>query len=298
MGTNKKDKKNIQDKKLSKFEKWIYSVVIAVLVIAITLVSILVLYPKLAGRPDWHVKAFFDLDNEKWIEEMVERRIKPTGKILDMTSSFVYSQDTAFINMVYGSQSTLSEAREYYLEALPGSVDYDEGSVSGMDIRGSINGEDIEIKNYQADILNAFDTKIIIDSEMAAFLREKIEEAFPEEFVAGYPEFLNLIMNSELLGGYVKYNDDELSSSSYVGVPIYSRAYRYNGTKDDLVAMQTSLKEQFPNSLYFEDIDTVYFLDNGHIISLAITESDFNVLGVITVQEIPEDELAGTGEND
>ena len=33
-------------------------------------------------------------------------------------------------------------------------------------------------------------------------------------------------------------------------------------------------------------------MDNGHIFSVTLTESDANLLAVVTVQEIPADELA------
>lgn len=291
MSEIKNNETNRKERPLRKSEKIVYIAIIFLLAIAIISVSVLVLYPKLAGRPDWHIKAFFDLNNDQWIEEMVEQRIEPTGKTLEITSSFVYSQDTAFINAVYGSNTTIADAKEYYLKMIPGSVDHKEESVSGMEIYGSINGENIEIRNYEADVMNAYDTKITIKSEMASFLRKKLTEAYPEKLVAGYPE-LALISQNELLGGYVMYNDNELSSHSYPGVPIFSRAYRHYGDKRDIIELQLSLKEQYSYSLYFEDIDSLYFMDNGHIFSLTLTESDMNLLAAITVQKIPEDELA------
>lgn len=282
--------KNIKDKSLKKSELLIYIAIIILLVVAIASVSVLVLYPKFAGRPDWHIKAFFDFSKDEWIEDMVEKRLEPTGKILDITSSFVYSKDTAFINAVYGSSTTVPLAKEYFLGIIPGSVDNDEDSVSNLEIHGNLNGEDIEIKNYEADVMNAYDTKITLKGDMASFLRKQLAEAYPEELVAGYPE-LSLISQNELLGGYVMYNDNQLSSHSYPGFPIFSRAYRYYGDKQDITELQLTIKEQYKDSLYFEDVDSLYFMDNGHIFSLTLTESDMNLLAVITVQEIPEDEL-------
>lgn len=298
MADKNTSKNNENKKSMSKKEKLIYTIIIVILIIAIVMVSVLFLYPKLAGRPDWHIKAFFDFNDSTWIEDMVNRRLDPKEKMLDISSQFVYSEDSAFITVVYGSGATISEAKQYYLDAIPGSVDYKEDSVSQMQIAGELNGEEIEVINYEADVLNAYDVKVTLNEDMAVFLKERLEEAFPQDVVASYPELAAIIKNSDMLGGYVKYNDDELSSSSYVGVPIYSRAYRYAGTKEDLIAIQRDFESQFPDSLYFEDIDTVYFMDNGHIISMAITESDFNLLAVITVQEIPKEELAKMQEND
>ena len=56
--------------------------------------------------------------------------------------------------------------------------------------------------------------------------------------------------------------------------------------------MQLDMKNRYTNSLYFEDEDTLYFMDNGHIFSVAITESDLNLLAVISVQKIPPEVLA------
>jgi hypothetical protein len=191
-----------------------------------------------------------------------------------------------FINAVYGSTTTIPDAREYFLGKIPDSIDKNEESVSNLSIYGNLNGEDIEIKNYAADVMNAYDTKITLKGDMASFLRKKLADAFPEALIAEYPELASISQN-ELLGGYVMYNDDKLSSHSYPGTPIYSRAYRYYGDKQDLTDLQLSIKDQYSDSLYFEDIDSLYFMDNGHIFSVTLTESDANLLAVVTVQEIP-----------
>ena len=291
MSEKKNNTKNIKEKSLSKLEKLIYTTVIVLLVIAIVSVSVLVLYPKLAGRPDWHIKAFFSFDNSEWIEEMAENRVEPIDKVFDMTSSFVYSEDSAFITQTYSSEATIAEAREYYLEQIPQSVDYDDGKYVELEINGNLNGEEIEVKNYEADVFNAFETKIDINEDMAAFLRKMLIAAFPVDLVASYPE-LAVIMQNDKLGGYVMYNDDELSTHSYPGIPIYSEAYRFKGDKELLTEMQLDIKNRYTNSLYFEDEDTLYFMDNGHIFSVAITESDLNLLAVISVQKIPPEVLA------
>lgn len=291
MASDKKNQKNTNKKPISKVEKLVYTLIVIVLVIAIVLVSVLVLYPKLAGRPDWHIKAFLDFEDSEWIEEMVEGRIEPTDKVLEMSSSFVYSADTAFITTVYGSSANIAQAKEYYLNSIDGAVDYEADSVSNMHISGQINGEKIEVVNYAADILNGFDTQITINKQLGDFLKDRLIEAYPSDIVSGYEE-LDAIMQNEKLGGYVMYNDDELSSYSYPGVPIYSEAYRYSGSKEDLISVQQQIKEKYISSVYFEGIDTVYFMNSTYILSLSISQSDINLLAVITIQEIPEEELA------
>jgi len=291
MSEKKNNTKNIKEKSLSKLEKLIYTTVIVLLVIAIVSVSVLVLYPKLAGRPDWHIKAFFSFDNSEWIEEMAENRVEPIDKVFDMTSSFVYSEDSAFITQTYSSEATIAEARAYYLEQIPESVDYDDGKYVELEINGNLNDEQIEVKNYEADVFNAFETKIDINEDMAAFLRKMLIAAFPADLIASYPEFA-VIMQSDKLGGYVMYNDDELSTHSYPDMPIFSEAYRFTGSKELLTEMQLDMKDRYSNSIYFEDEDTLYFMDKGHIFTFALTESDLNLLAVISVQEIPSEVLA------
>ena len=290
MSEKKNNKKNIKEKSLSKLEKLVYIIIVSVLVIAIVSVSVLILYPKLAGRPDWHIKAFFSFNNSKWIEEMAENRVKPIDKVFDMTSSFVYSEDSAFITQIYSSEATIAEAKEYFLKQIPQSIDYDEGKYSEIEINGSLNGEKIEIRNYEADVFNAFDTKIIINEDMAAFLRKTLDAAFPADLIESYPEFASIMQNDKL-GGYVMYNDDNLSTHSYPGVPIFSVAYRFSGSKEALTEMQLEMKSRYSDSLYFEEEDILYFMDSGHIFTFALTESDLNLLAVIAVQEIPQEVL-------
>ena len=279
--TSKREKKT-----MSKKEKFFLVLILVVLVIAIIAVSVFLLYPKLAGRPDWQIKMGLDFDDSTWVEEMVNGRIKPTEKVIDISSSFVYSTDNAFITYTYGSTTNIKDAAAYYLEQIPGSVDYAADDASNMNVVGTLGGEYIDIVNYEADILNAYDTKITIDKDMAEFIKKKLLRDFPASFLNTFPE-IALIREQEKLGGYVMYNDDELSSNSYHGTPIFSEAYRYNGSKAELTAIQVYISDKYRSSVYFEDGETVYFKDQGHIISVSITQSDLNLLAVITVQKIP-----------
>jgi len=280
--TNKSSKKA-----MSKKEKLFLTVLSFILVTAIICVCVFLLYPKLAGRPDWHVLMFLDFDDSEWIEEMVDNRIEPIGKQIEIRSSFVYSADTAFINTTYGSTASIEEARKHYLGQIPESIDVYADAASQMKVMGTLNEEDVDIINYEAEMLNALDTKVTIDKDVAEKIKGKLLAEYPSDVVKKYPE-LAAIMRSEKLGGRITYDDDELSSKSYPGVPIFSEAYRYPGYLADLVLVQKSLDEKYSHSVYLEDIGALYFWDEGYIISLSITESDLNLLAVITVQKSPE----------
>ncbi len=280
--------KKRQTKPISKKEKLILTTLIVVLVIAIACVSVFLLYPRLAGKPDWQILSSLDFNNSSWIEEMANNRIKPTDKTIDINSSFVYSKDTAYITYAYASSSSVEDAKKYYLEQIPGSVDNEAGETMRMNITGEKNGEQYDVTNYEADMFNAYDVKVTIDRDKADQIKEKLIKEFPQQVVDSVPEFAG-ILSSEKLGGYVMYNDDELSSYSYAGYPIYSVAYRYPGSKDDLTEVQKELKANYTDSILFEDADAVYIKNQGYIISFSIAESDLNYLAVITVQKIPDD---------
>ncbi len=286
--------KNRQAKPISKKEKHILTAILAVLVIAIACVSVFLLYPRLAGRPDWQIMLSLDFNDSTWIEDMAFNRIKPTKKTIDINSSFVYSQDTAYITCSYASSASVQDAKEYYLGQIPGSVDNEAGETMRMNIVGEKNGEKYDITNYEADMFNAYDVKVTIDREKAAKIKEKLIEEFPQQAVDGVPEFAG-ILSGEKLGGYITYNDDELSSYSYAGHPIFSMAYRYNGAKGELTQIQKQLEANYADSIMFEDADTVYIKNQGYIISMSVVESDQNYLAVITVQKIPADALSGLG---
>lgn len=268
-------------------EKLFLTVIAIILTIAIIFVSIFFLYPKLAGRPDWQTMAFMDFNNSTWIEDMVNSRIKPVGKVLDISSSFVYSTDTAFITSTYASNKSIEEARKYYLSQIPGSVDNSKDIASKLNIEGILRGEKISIVNYEADVFNAFDTKVTIEKDKAEEIKKKLIQEFPTDILNKLPELAELMKN-EKLGGYVMYNDDELSNTSYPGAPIFSEAYRYKGSKAELIKIEKAIKEKYSDSIFFEDIGTVYFKTLGFIFSLNVTESDNNILAVVTVQKIPD----------
>ena len=275
--------KGSQKKPISRKEKLILTTLLVLLVIAIACVSVFLLYPRLAGRPDWQILMSLDFNDSTWIEDMVYNRIKPTEKTIDINSSFVYSQDTAYITAAYASSASVEDAKSYYLAQIPGSVDNEAGEMTRMDVMGEKNGED--------DMFTAYDTKVTIDSDKAAQIKDKLIKEFPQQVLGNIPELAG-ILAGEKLGGYVMYNDDELSSYSYAGYPIFSVAYRYAGTKDELSEVQKTMKAKYTDSIMFEDADAVYIKDQGYIISFTITESDLNYLAVITVQRIPENAVS------
>jgi len=288
----KKETINEQNKKARKIDKTIFTIITLVLLIAIILVSIFMLYPRVAGRPDWQTMLMLDFDDSTWVEEMVNRRVKPSGTVMDISSSFVYSTDTAFIQYTYASPTSINEAKEYFLNKIPGSVDLAEGVPSKLSIKGMINDEEIDVVNYEADLLNAYDLKVVIDRQKAEKIKSKLIAEYPTDFLKGYPE-IAAVMKKEKLGGYVMYNDDELSNNSYAGAPIFSEAYRYGGTQEQLLAELKAIKEKYSSSVFFEDGQMAFFKDQGHIISLSIVESDLNILAVVSVQKIPEDAKTG-----
>jgi hypothetical protein len=104
-------KKTKQKRALSRKEKTILIGASVVLVIAIICVCVFAVYPKLAGKPDWQILGSLDFNNSAWIEDMASNRIKPTGKALDIASSFVYSKDTAYITTQYASTTTVPDAK-------------------------------------------------------------------------------------------------------------------------------------------------------------------------------------------
>ncbi len=278
--------KNRQAKAMSRREKLVLTALSILLVIAIVIVSVFLLYPRLAGRPDWQIMMSLSFDDSAWIKDMVGNRIKPTGKVIDISSSFVYSEDTAYITSTYASMTTIADAKAYYLSQIPGSVDYEADQVARMNIAGELRGEKVDVTNYQADLFNAYDTKVVIDKEKAEKIKQKLIDEFPDDVVKDLPELAGVLAHPKL-GGYIMYNDDELSNYSYAGVPIFSVAYRYGGAREELALIQQTIENNYSDSILFDDGETVYFKAKGHIISLSISESDMNILAVITIQRIP-----------
>ena len=68
------------------------------------------------------------------------------------------------------------------LEQIPQSVDYDDGKYVELEINGNLNGEEIEVKNYEADVFNAFETKIDINEDIGCFLAKNVNCGFPCRF--------------------------------------------------------------------------------------------------------------------
>ena len=174
----------------------------------------------------------------------------------------------------YASQKSIEEARDYYL-ALSGAELTGRNDETSLDITAENNGQKLRVYNYFSPVSRVFELDLTPDSSKAEQIISQLEEAFPEDEVATISEIEDLV-SGEVFGGYVRYQYDNFDDFAHPNIPIYSRAYLYDGTEDDYNRTIDVLNEEYLNNKYDETQNTNYYKINGQIVSVSFFTTDEN----------------------
>jgi hypothetical protein len=260
-----------------------------ILVVAIAAVFIFAIIPNyFPGRPGNSVEKI-DFTNSAWIEQYIEENIGLFGKDFYVNTAFSYNIRSNKMIATYASQNTVEEAREHYL-TLPGAEQFGRNDETSLNVVAEIDGQDLRVYNYYSSISRVFELEITLDEGRAEQVISQLEMAFPAEKLAKINGIENLV-SGEVFGGYVRYHYDSFSGFAHPYVPIFSRAYFYEGSEDDFNNIINALNEAYPENLYDDTQNANYYKINGQIVSLVylVTDSNENIVS-ISIQDEPSQE--------
>jgi hypothetical protein len=117
--------------------------------------------------------------------------------------------------------------------------------------------------------------ELTLDDTDADNVINQLDKAFPIEELANIAE-VKEILTGETFGGYVRYRYDNLDEYAYPNIPIFSRAYLYDGTEDDFNRIIIKLNEAYPTYKFDETQNTHYYQIYESIVSLSFLTTDAN----------------------
>ncbi len=261
-----------------------YKILAIILLLAIILMVVFVIIPKYTPEPAVQNAEKIDFSNSAWIENYVEDTIGLFGKDFFLNTAFSYNPRSNKMIVTYASQMSIEEARDHY-SSLPGAEQIGRNDETSLSITAEKNGQPFKIYNYYSSISRVFELELVLDQERAERIIAQLEEAFPVQELAQINEIQEII-EGDLFGGYVRYRYDELDEYSYPDIPIFSRAYLFEGSEEDFIITLNELNEVYPDYKYDDTQNTYYYNIDGKIISVSYFVTDLNERIVsISIQE-------------
>ena len=232
------------DKKNEKF----YAMISIGLFAAIIGIIIFVIIPKFSKATTEKMIDKIDFSNSAWIEQFVDKSVGIFGNDFYQSTAFSYTPISDKMVVTYASQKSIEEVRNYYL-SLPGAKQFGRNDETSLNITAEINGQTLEVYNFYSEIAQVFELKLVLNKTNADKVISQLEKAFPEDELKKIPEIKD-ILSSDLYGGYVRYQYDNLDEFAYPNIPIFSRAYMYTGTEEDFLRVIKALSEAYPVNTY------------------------------------------------
>jgi hypothetical protein len=223
-----------------------------------------------------------------WVEDLAELNVPSYMKDFSIYGAFTYLGEESTVTLVYSTRAELEAIRTYYTDILDDSWEDGKNGVASLGLRGKVKGRDVRVTNYFSEVANLIRVDIVMDGEYAALIREKIIAAFPQPALDAAPEIAALA--AEQSGeGYVLYDNNAFALGNYVNVPIFSRAYPYNGTLAELKARIDALGETFRdpgNALIGEGLAEIKHA--GYLYQIKPVEARGQIMVALMVQRIPD----------
>jgi hypothetical protein len=257
-----------------------YIILSIALVFAISAIIIFVIIPKYSPLTPEKIVEKINFSNSTWIEQYVDKSVGLFGKDFFQNSAYSYNKRSNKMVLTYASQKSVEEARSFYL-ALPGARETGRNDETSLNITAEKDGQVIRANNYYSPVARVFELELTLDAMNAEKVKNQLEKSFPIEELAKISEIKDLI-SGEIFGGYVRYRYDNLDEYAYPNIPIFSRAYIYEGSEEDFNRTINELNEAYPTNKFDETQNTHYYQINGYIVSLSSFMTDANE-NIITV---------------
>ena len=174
-----------------------------------------------------------DLNDPLWVDTLLELSLPPFKKDFPVFSTFFYSDDGITVSQIYATMAKLDDIRAHYLALLENSGVSETDDVAVLDLEGECKGRNVTVTNYFSEVSNLIQVEMEMSGEYADIIRQKVVDSFPVLALSEVPEIAAFTSgrNSE---GYVMYSSNAFASDVFADVPLFSRAYSFDGTLDEL----------------------------------------------------------------
>jgi hypothetical protein len=259
------------------------------LVVAIVGIIIFVIIPNFSPVTPDKIFEKIDFSNSAWIEQYMEKSVGLYENDFYHNSAFSYNIRSNKMIVTYVTQKSVEEVRDHYL-SLPGAELTGRNDETSLNVTAEVNGEALRIYNYYSSVSRVIELELTLDASLAEQVISQLETAFQAEEIVKISEIDDLA-SGEIFGGYVRYRYDDFDDFSHPYIPIFSRAYLYDGSEEDFNRTIDILNETYSSYQYDETQNTNYYRINGQIVSISffVTDSNEKVVSISLQKETDED---------
>jgi hypothetical protein len=264
-------------------------IVAAALVVVALYRSGLVSVPDFIGRPsEKRIARNLDFSDFRWPEELVELNLPSFQKDFAVYSAFSYSGEYSNLTLVYATRAKLDDIRAHYQRLLENPSVEGRNDEGILNLKGLVRGRIVTVTNYFSEISNLIQVNMEMTGEYAALIRQKVIDSFPEDALAAAPE-IAAFASGESSEGYVMYDSNSFAEDIYPNIPLFSRAYAFAGTTEELREKINALGERYTDPARARISEGIAEIQHGPwLYQVKPLESGGQAKVVLVVQDIPE----------
>ena len=226
-----------------------------------------------------------DLRDSQWLDTLMEISLPSYKKDFSLYSAFSNSNGKNTVTQVYATRAELEDVRKHYLGLLDNSHLPEKNDVGVLEISGLLKDRKVKVINYFSEVSNIIQIEMEISGEYADVIWRKILDAFPSEALDAAPE-IALFAAGESTEAYVMYNHDTYATDVYANIPLFSRAYAFAGTINELEEKINALGECFTNQAVISE-GIAEIRHDAWLYQVKALENFSGVKVALIIQEIP-----------
>jgi hypothetical protein len=197
-----------------------------------------------SGPTEKKIAKNLDLKDPLWVESLAELIIPPCEKDFSIYGAFSYDGEKSGVTQVYATMAALDDIRLHYLGLLENSLLPDNNGAGVLELSGVVKGRRVRVVNYFSEVSSLIRVDIEMTGEYADTIRRRVIDSFPEEAIAAAPPIAAFVSGAAA-EGYVLYDYNTFASDVYANVPLFSRAYAFAGTAEELREKINALKDHY-----------------------------------------------------
>jgi hypothetical protein len=185
-----------------------------------------------------------DFNDPQWIDTLMELSLPSYNKDFSVHCAFSSSGATRMLTQIYASRADLGDIRSHYAALLELPVLPETNSVGVLEVSGVRNGRNVKVVNYFSEVSSLIRVDMEMSGEYADMIWQKVNAAFPSQALEDVPEIAAFAAGESTIG-YVMYNYNAYATDVYADIPLFSRAYPFNGTREELEQKIAALGERY-----------------------------------------------------
>lgn len=231
-----------------------------------------------------------DFSDPTWAERWAELYVPSCEKDFSLYTAFSYAGEKKSLTLVYSTRAGVEAIRDHYIQTLENPAETGKNDAASLGVRGTVKGRDVMVKNYFSEVANLVRVDLEMDGEYPELIRRRIIASFPQDAIDAVPEIAALASGPST-DGYVLYDKNLFTMESYANVPIFSRAYRYGGTGEELKRGIEALAGRFTDPANARiGGGTAEIKHGGYLYMIRPLSSGGETMVALMVQGIPQEE--------